>query len=264
MIEAPRFATKYYHKLVNEGGRPLYPIDIIQDVYRYPDNYADMLRPWRESLDEDHKIDPECIFQRQLQRWQDFRKWQNNNRGREDDDGGFLEYVQGYKDMIEETCLPDGAAETLAEIEADPSCLKSEWDHEQLLREQNRRRYREHGCNGFRDYAEAVKRRLARHGFAQPFELDEDPKKQDRLTAWIEYLNFEYWWLDQYTQVLLNSGSQIMTRRGKSSSTRIYLDLTRPKSLCRLPRHWWSAKPSSITFAGPCEGQGQRQDESMR
>ncbi|KAH6881141.1 hypothetical protein B0T10DRAFT_361952, partial [Thelonectria olida] len=40
---------------------------------------------------------------------------------------------------------------------------------------------------------------LARHDFTQPFELDEDPKKQDKLTIWIEYLNYEYWWLDKYT-----------------------------------------------------------------
>src|SRR5699024_4585545 len=27
----------------------------------------------------------------------------------------------------------------------------------------------------------------------------EDPKLQDKLTTWIEYLCFEYWWLDRYT-----------------------------------------------------------------
>jgi hypothetical protein len=51
----------------------------------------------------------------------------------------------------------------------------------------------------FCGYAKAVKRRLASHSFTQPFELDEDPKKQHGPTTWIEYLNYEYWWLDKYT-----------------------------------------------------------------
>ncbi|KAJ4179858.1 hypothetical protein NW767_014525 [Fusarium falciforme] len=47
--------------------------------------------------------------------------------------------------------------------------------------------------------------RLCRGGKAppctpiQPFKLDEDPKKWDKLTTWIEYLNYEYWWLGKCT-----------------------------------------------------------------
>ncbi|KAJ2897766.1 hypothetical protein MKZ38_004389 [Zalerion maritima] len=151
-IDRTRLETEAYHELVNVGGRPLYPIALIQDVYRDPDNYAEILRPWQETLTQ---IRAEGVFQRQLQRWQDFRKWQDDNRA-------------------------------------------SGWDVQQSLRERQRRLCRERGCRGLRDYAEAVKRRLARHGFTQPFELDEDPKKQDKLTTWIEYLNYEYWWLDKY------------------------------------------------------------------
>jgi len=47
-----------------------------------------------------------------------------------------------------------------------------------------------------------VNRRLAQHGFTRPFQLKEDPKQQDRLATWIEYLNFEYWWLDRYTDTI--------------------------------------------------------------
>ncbi|RBA11761.1 hypothetical protein FPRO05_14263 [Fusarium proliferatum] len=195
-IDPMRLETEAYNELLNDGGRPLYPIDLIQDVYRAPDNYAGILRPWQESLAQSR---PEGTFQRQLQRWQDFRKWQNDNRGRGDDDGGFSAYVEQEKYRIKNFILPSSRAERLAEIEADPSCLKSGWAVLQSLRERQRLLCRERGCRGFRDYAEAVKRRLARHGFTQPFELDQDPKKQDTLTTWIEYLNYEYWWLDKYT-----------------------------------------------------------------
>ncbi|KAI1073381.1 hypothetical protein F5B20DRAFT_587319 [Whalleya microplaca] len=194
-FDRTKYETVAYHELINDGGRPLYPIDLIQDVYRDPDNYAEILRPWQENITP---VSPSGIFQNQLQRWQDFRKWQNDHRGRDDDDGGYTAYVEREKYEIQLSCLPKSAAKRLAQIEADPPCLKSDWDRKQFLRRRQRRLYREHGCRGFRDYAEAVKRRLARHGFTQPFELDEDPKKQDKLTTWIEYLNYEYWWLDKY------------------------------------------------------------------
>ncbi|KAM6513367.1 hypothetical protein FALCPG4_015796 [Fusarium falciforme] len=188
--------TEAYHELVDEGGRPLYPIDLIRDMYRDPDNYAETLRPWQVNISP---VSPSGIFQKQLRRWRDFRKWQNDNRGREDDDGGFPAYVEWNKHIIQRDKKPKWAAKRLAEIEADPSCLKSSWEDRQWERERQRRHCRERGCRGFRDYAEAVKRRLARHSFTQPFELDEDPKKQDKLTTWIEYLNYEYWWLDKHT-----------------------------------------------------------------
>ncbi|TWU70486.1 hypothetical protein ED733_000427 [Metarhizium rileyi] len=39
---------------------------------------------------------------------------------------------------------------------------------------------------------------LARHGFTRPLKLHACPKLQEKLTTWIEYLCFEYWWLDRY------------------------------------------------------------------
>ncbi|KAL2877654.1 hypothetical protein SGCOL_006991 [Colletotrichum sp. CLE4] len=186
--------TDTYHELVRTGGRPLYPIELIKDVQRQPDNYAEMLRPWQEFLTQ---VRAEGIFQRQLQRWQDFRKWQNDNRDRQDEDGGFPAYVERQKYIVQRDWSRRTRAERLAEIEANPSCLQSDWEDEQGERERQRRLCREHGCRGFCDYINSVKRRLASHDFMQPFDLDEDPTKQDRLTTWIEYLNYECWWLDK-------------------------------------------------------------------
>ncbi|ATY65357.1 hypothetical protein A9K55_001234 [Cordyceps militaris] len=188
--------TEAYQELVNDGGRPLYPIDLIHNMFQHPDNYAETLRPWQVNISP---VSPSGIFQKQLQRWQNFRKWQNDHRGHEDDDGGFLAYVERNKHRIRRDKKPKWAAKRLAEIEADPSCLQSSWEDRQWERERQRRYCREHGCQGFRDYMEAVKRRLTRHDFIQPFKLSEDPKNQDNLSTWIEYLNYEYWWLDKYT-----------------------------------------------------------------
>ena len=49
----------------------------------------------------------------------------------------------------------------------------------------------------FPKYVEAVKRSLASHGFREPFQLDEDLGQQDRLTIWIEYLDYEHWKQDK-------------------------------------------------------------------
>ncbi|KJZ69501.1 hypothetical protein HIM_11098 [Hirsutella minnesotensis 3608] len=187
--------TEAYHDLANDGGRPLYPISLLEQVSRDPEGYRKMLWPfWNYPRDHAPSW---LVFQSQLKRWQDFRKWQNDNRGLEDDDDGFSAYVKRRK----RGCIKDGDVKTLAAIEADPEDLKSGdwWEYKQKIRRWQRRWQREHGCNGFSDYVNAVMRRLARHGFTRPFELQEDPKLQDKLTTWIEYLCFEYWWLDRYT-----------------------------------------------------------------
>ncbi|CAH0019329.1 unnamed protein product [Clonostachys rhizophaga] len=185
-----------YQELTSDGGRPVYPIDLLEDVLTDPSKYTDILRPWQGHPDNTF---PEGIFMRQLQSWQDFRKWQTDNRGRDDDDNDFPTYVRRWKRICKRDLRAGAYIEWLAEVEADPSCLKSDWDQMQLLRKRQRRLYREHGCDSFHGYAEAVKRRLTRHGFVRPIQLHEDPKKQDQLTTWIEYLNYEYWWFDKHT-----------------------------------------------------------------
>jgi hypothetical protein len=49
----------------------------------------------------------------------------------------------------------------------------------------------------FLKYVEGVKGGLAEHGFTQCFQLEEDPARQDKLTMWIEFLDYEYWWYDK-------------------------------------------------------------------
>ncbi|KPM42260.1 hypothetical protein AK830_g4291 [Neonectria ditissima] len=53
-----------YHDLIDDGGRPSYPIYLIRDVLQHPDDYTETLRPWQECLAQ---IWAEGIFQRQLQ-----------------------------------------------------------------------------------------------------------------------------------------------------------------------------------------------------
>ncbi|OAA58603.1 hypothetical protein SPI_06676 [Niveomyces insectorum RCEF 264] len=60
----------------------------------------------------------------------------------------------------------------------------------------------DHGRGGFGAYVQEAKRRLARYGFTRAFEVDKDPRRQDKLTEWVEYLNYEYTWHDKYTRIV--------------------------------------------------------------
>ncbi|KAI0536605.1 hypothetical protein GGR58DRAFT_474957 [Xylaria digitata] len=78
--------------------------------------------------------------------------------------------------------------------------MQKRWKQEQVYRKQQQERLREVPQGGFAEYTEAARRRLARHGFARPFQLLEDPEQQDERVTWIEYLGFECWWLDKFTK----------------------------------------------------------------
>lgn len=203
--------TDAYTALVKDGGRPLYPIDLLDEVFRHPDEHGELLRPWQENLcyslsswNINHSAhEPWEVFQRQWSRWRYFRAWQRDNRWLEDDDGGFPAYVELKKQVIARHYTRRAGIKLLAKIEADPLYLKDEWDWRQSNRQWQRDHWREfHGGVEFSGYVEAVSRRLARHGFTQPFQLQEDPKQQDKWATWIEYLNFEYWWLDRLTDII--------------------------------------------------------------
>lgn len=194
---------KAYNNLVNDGGRPLYTVDLLEPVSKNPDAYYEMLKPfWRQPRygkcsELDHS-NARSVFRRQWHRQQNFRKWQLDNRNIKDEDDGFLAYVEEAK----RDCQKVGDLEGVAEIEADPTILKrpgEPWYYIQRHRDWQRRYQREPGCKDFSHYEDAVKKRLNRHGFTRVFQLQEDPKQQDELTTWIEYLGFEYWWLDRYT-----------------------------------------------------------------
>jgi hypothetical protein len=163
-----------------------------------------MLRPfWRNRRFNSTERDdfyPQDVFSRQWLRWQNFRKWQLDNRGIEEvGDDGFSSFVEKMKRDF----IAVGWTDTAAEIAANPERLKEPgetWYNIQRHHTWQRRYQREPKCNSFSEYEEAVKARLSRHGFTPSFHLAEDPKQQSKLATWAEYLGFEYWWLDRSVQ----------------------------------------------------------------
>ena len=175
---------------------------------RNPEGHCELLRPWQDNWRADYHwggghdtYESWQVFKRQLKRWQDFRKWQRHNRGL--DDGGFPAYVEWKKRMVTLWFVPEEAARKLLKIETDSSYLKEDWERYQDRRAAQRYYCREpHSSDDLSAYADAMKRRLAQHGFTQPFQLQKDPTQQDALTTWVEYLNYKYFWLDWFSNAV--------------------------------------------------------------
>ncbi|KAF7537811.1 hypothetical protein G7Z17_g12775 [Cylindrodendrum hubeiense] len=126
-----RYEIQRHGKLVKDGGRPWYPIHLIQDISKNPRDYHDVLRFWQGEFPDSNQ-DSWMLFGDQLEDWRDFRKWQSQMR-------------QEHSDT-------------------------------------------------FPQYLEKTKARVSEHStvdVAHLVGLDKDPKQQNRLSTWFEYLSFE-------------------------------------------------------------------------
>ncbi|KAL1858357.1 hypothetical protein VTK73DRAFT_7838 [Phialemonium thermophilum] len=131
------------------------------------------------------------------------RRRRRTKGGAEDGEAAFAEFVRETKRRNLETAVmwpgmtEDESRQVLRmEFDAREKWLERFFPYERYYMRED------HGRAGFPEYVDDVKRRLARHGFAMPFQLDRDPKRQDKLTTWIEYLNYEYAWLDRHEAAL--------------------------------------------------------------
>ncbi len=165
--------TAYHDELVNDGGRPAYPISLLKDVSTKPTKYSDMVSIWHTDKGDWR------VFRTQLKRWKNFRVWQKDNRNINEDDAEWEAHVEFQQRFLGWHHVANRA-------------------HWQGKRDARRDRVREPEAIDLLTYVEAVKTRLAYHGFTVPpqFQLDQDPKRQDTVTTWIEYLCFSYWWVD--------------------------------------------------------------------
>ncbi|KAH7019763.1 hypothetical protein EDB80DRAFT_547744, partial [Ilyonectria destructans] len=76
-----RFEKQRHDKLVKDGGRPWYPIDIIDHISRNPRDYRGLLRYWQGEFPDTNQ-DSWMLFGEQLEDWRNFRRWQAQMRHR--------------------------------------------------------------------------------------------------------------------------------------------------------------------------------------
>jgi len=177
--------TAYYEELVEDGGRPVCHIRYLNMISDNPARFRAAISLWnREEADW-------RIFGTQLRRWKEFRMWQRDNRGIVDMDAEFAAHLDARKrkwrrfGLANETTL-----DRLASF-----VDREDWNSRRIRRLEEVRELR---ITDFALYVAAVKKRLAGHNFTQSFNLEQNPRHQDVLTTWIEYLNFEYWWADKF------------------------------------------------------------------
>ncbi|KAE9961328.1 hypothetical protein BLS_002497 [Venturia inaequalis] len=155
-LEDKRYETESFKWLVDSGGRPSHPLERMEDIVKTPGKDSEILSYWLDEADQDN--DWRGLFQQQAGRWKCFRRIQCYAREQQFGHERVLMIAETFNNWEEFVgrCGP----------------LQ--------------------GGMGFPEYAKAAKERLQRHGFTRIFQLDLDLSQQDKLTTWIEYLNYEY------------------------------------------------------------------------
>ncbi|KAF2257131.1 hypothetical protein BU26DRAFT_546274 [Trematosphaeria pertusa] len=205
-VEDLRRQTGYYKMLVDDGGRPSHPLSRLEDIVKDPGEYREILSFWQEKAQHTIELLPGewKVFETQLWRWKDFQSLQRFARGQRGYD-----YWRSLWDEERKMRSFESPGRS------DPGISEERWEHHwQLYQKYDnyvrlgtsympwqrfiRRKGQTIGQQGFPEYTEALKERLERHGFTRLFQLDEDAARQDKITTWIEYLGYEYWWYDYY------------------------------------------------------------------
>ncbi|KAK2801517.1 hypothetical protein FQN50_007733 [Emmonsiellopsis sp. PD_5] len=201
-----REETWSYNALLSAGGRPSYPLSVLEDIVENPGEYRDILSFWQTL--ESSGPDDFRVFSRQLYRWKDFQRLQKFARGGTlyDNWRGHWEESRkrpNFTDYPRKPTPPDVHEKNweywfgrLKEWHKDDEVIMVALYH---LTWDSFVGQNAPGVNGrFALYAKAIKERLTKHGFTRTFQLDEDLARQDRLTTWVEYLAFEYYFYDMF------------------------------------------------------------------
>lgn len=185
-----------YHELVNDGGRPPCSLEALDRIYKSFTDFTELLRPWLENIALQHPDDL-GVFSRPLARWKEFRRWQRDNR--RSSNSTAYESLAAFREEKQRYFESAGLGSITTEPEFEDAIRKI-WQQEQ---DTGRLEWIREVKNGsFTEYVKAVRRRLAEHGFREAFRLLKDPQRQDERATWIEYLEFECWWLDANAKTL--------------------------------------------------------------
>lgn len=190
------YQARCYHHLLEEGGRPLFHVDLLPQISENVDEYHDLLRSWRLYPDSPNNSDWQefnwQVFHRQLLRWQEFRLWQLNCRGRTIE---FPEYLYQHQRQLEMM----GSYRFPASLQFEQA-TRRQWEREHGRWQTRLYDNEEEAKALLLKYINDIKNLLMDYGIFQPFQPHVDPKQQDQLTTFVEYLGFECFRLDLFTR----------------------------------------------------------------
>jgi hypothetical protein len=146
--EAKREETIAYNTLVNDSGRPVYPISRLEEIF--PGTEDEMLKPWQEELGNYRKV-----FRKQLHRWEMFRRWQYYIREPDEE--------QEFAVFVEEQEHEDREG-----TEVEPTASQYLETLRKLFERKQQYNGRDDGEAGFAVYIEEKKRRKFQSGGTWP------------------------------------------------------------------------------------------------
>ncbi|TID25926.1 Cytochrome P450 [Venturia nashicola] len=164
-LKDKQYQAEAYHTLINSGGRPSHTLDQMETVVDSPGEIGEILSFWQAQTWGSNSWK---VFSPQATRWQCFLRFQRHARQQHFGDEKILLMAGSWDD----------------------------WDEFLALNTKLRIR----GGMRYTEYVKAARERLLRNGFTQRFQPCEDLSQQDKLTTWIEYLNYEYLWFELFEE----------------------------------------------------------------
>ena len=180
-----------HHELIKNGGRPVCSIPELSHILAEPMARYKTILSWLSDQPGSEIGDGEIktVFSRQFTRWWDFRKSQWDNRGIGDSEEGFSAFLEASR------CRYEGmGAQMMVSDSSFEETIRRQWQQKPVSRQLP-------DGQTFPAYREAAKRRLAPNHFTRPFQLKKNLRQQTDWTNWLEYLNYEKWWLEKLIAV---------------------------------------------------------------
>lgn len=178
-----------YHELVSHGGRPWYPLHMLDAVSRNPWDHHRLLRFWDPLMEDDGWN----VYTKQWERWQQFLLWQQNNRGMLDpkaDLDNDRALMAKYHERTGTTPLHGDDDEEWWANQLQSMTAKRAWQHRTAIEEGL---WEIDDQDRFPAYIVAMHARLDRHWLPCQADFHPDPKQQSALATWVEYLAYECW-----------------------------------------------------------------------
>lgn len=193
-LECLREEIESYNELVDAGGRPPCPRSLLEELLWTPEHflqdegYRDIILFWRF-----HSTDRVNFCKCHLLRWTRFRRLQRT--------------IRRYTVKRERVSISASYFDTWEDFLDHPA--SENWS----------------GQWGFHEYAVNMKARFLKYGFSRSFTLEQDLDQQDKLTTWIEYLGYEYYFYDQ----AVNFVGRFQQRHDNAWQKLVDSDLLRPE-----------------------------------
>ncbi|KAM3514872.1 hypothetical protein MY11210_001477 [Beauveria gryllotalpidicola] len=200
VVPGRSFENACYHGLIEDGGRPVCSIQELHTIAAEPATRYRSIISWL--TDEPDTVtganEIRSVFSRQFRQWWFFRKSQWINRGLDETDEEVSAYIESYRRR---------AVDSGNEL----------WTCQPIFNDIERRMWQDipearqlPDGQPFSAYRAAVESRLEPYSFTRRLQLRKNPHQQDAWTNWLEYLNFEKWFLEQWTATADSLESQFL------------------------------------------------------